>query len=168
MTYKEQRAEQIKEQEYQTYIKFWCDFKQQLKGIKQHNLDNPFSTYDIEVTGSTGQEMLIELKERNYPNQLLSGNTLVEDSGCYIEKHKILELAKIQKLNPDKIIKYFNYTNNGYISFNLTNRFNAKYIAVTNEHLLNDTTFKPSYKRNKAIVTLFFNKKLGDKMSTNN
>ncbi len=143
-----ERKRQISCQEYLSYQRFAGDFKNYYLAIQPANLDNIYNPYDLALTATTQQEYLIELKQREYPIQSLSADT-------WIQLNKYEKLQAIQNNNPEKIIVYFNYCQDGYISYNLSERFKTP--VKFDWQLANHHTYQPDNVINKAIIHLKFN-----------
>lgn len=84
-----------------------------------------FDITDVQMTACTNSTnnsatsitYEVEIKKRNYNIDVLSASTMIEAT-------KLNYFRQLHKEEPNKCLIYFNYYNDGWIAFDITNRLN--------------------------------------------
>lgn len=78
-----------------------------------------YASTDVQLTACTNSTITyeVEIKKRNYNIDVLSASTMIEAT-------KLNYFRQLHKNNPEICLIYFNYYNDGYIAFDMSNRLN--------------------------------------------
>ena len=141
------------EQEQKIRNQFIQTFKKWFFAVKETT--DPYCQYDLDATGNTYTKYKFELKERGdkYSIHDYSGKT-------WIEKTKIDYFKEVLEKNPEIQIRYFVYFKEGYISFDINNRFKVFSSEVLHSFRtmgIPSTTLGDTYKIQKHMCSLAAN-----------
>jgi len=146
----ENQKNEFELQEERTRGQFVQMFRQYFKKIVNKPL---FCSHDLDATGNTGHRYSIEIKERELLLKDISGNTWIEDT-------KLQHFEELLKNDPKLIILYFNFYPDGYISFDISSRFEhcSSEVLYVFPVWLKSTTMGTGYITQKWVGSLHANK----------